>query len=258
MAKNRYINTKFWSDGWVRKLNPLDRYLFLYLLTNEHANISGIYELSLDTMSFESGIDIRDLIDSMLPRLKPKTIYCKEWVIFPNFLKHQNQGSPKVQEGILRELMQVPEEILQKAIEYGYPIHTLSYLTKLNLTKEDTKINFGNSIKNMKNYEEPQINLEGEVLISPVQENQNKKWAEFLAWWKKKLVNLGVKSYNAQIQDKVLFHKRIKELGKEKFTKVILFYLASERVERLLEGEDQIPTIAAALSTNSLNIYNNR
>lgn len=128
------VNTRFWSDSWVRKINPLDRYLFIYLLTNERTNISGIYELPIEFMAFESGIDERDLTKSMLPKLEPKVYYFNGYVILPKFIKHQNQKSPQVQKGIIRELEEIPEEILHKAIEYGYPIDTLSHLTKLNLT----------------------------------------------------------------------------------------------------------------------------
>ena len=89
MSKTRMINTRLWNDGWVReKLNPLDRLVFIYLLTNEHTNISGIYELPISTMSFETGIEKEELNKSMLPRLEPKVFYKKGWVILINFLKH--------------------------------------------------------------------------------------------------------------------------------------------------------------------------
>jgi len=56
IMKARLINTRFWSDNFIQELNPLDRYLFLYLLTNEHANISGVYELPLKTMVTSIGM----------------------------------------------------------------------------------------------------------------------------------------------------------------------------------------------------------
>lgn len=127
------LNTKFWSDNWVRqKLNPLDRYLFIYFLTNEHTNISGIYELPIETLAFETGLDKHDLNKSLLPRLKPKIYYKNGWVVIPNFLKHQNHRSPTVIKGILAELSQIPEDILELAIGYRYGIDTLSHLN-LNL-----------------------------------------------------------------------------------------------------------------------------
>jgi len=66
MAKQRYINTKFWSDTFISELNPLDRYLFLYFLTNEHTNIAGVYELPLKTIAFETGIEL-DMLKKMNP-----------------------------------------------------------------------------------------------------------------------------------------------------------------------------------------------
>jgi len=132
------VNTKFWSDSWVReKLNPLDRYLFLYFLTNEHTNICGIYELHLDIIAFETGLDKHDLTKSLLPRLKPKVYYKDGWVIIPNFTKNQNQGSKLIQIGIGNELSKVPPKILEYAKGYKYPIQALSYLIKSNLIKSN-------------------------------------------------------------------------------------------------------------------------
>ena len=124
--KQRYINTKFWNDNWIRRINPLDRYLFLYLLTNEHTNISGIYELPIETIAYESGIDERDLQKSMLPRLEPKIYYIDGWVYIVNFQKHQSSTSETVKRGIEIEMENVPESIKNriKEIPYGYPMDT--------------------------------------------------------------------------------------------------------------------------------------
>ena len=34
MAKQRYINTKFWRDSYIEDLDPIEKLLFLYLLSN--------------------------------------------------------------------------------------------------------------------------------------------------------------------------------------------------------------------------------
>lgn len=132
------IQSKFWSDGWVRQLNALDRYLFLYLLTNQHNDLSGVYELPIDLMAHESGIDQKDLQMSMLRRLEPKVYYREGWVIVVNQPKHQRSGSPTLDKGIANSFAKVPPKIRELAISYGYPIHTLpkpSPTTKLNETK---------------------------------------------------------------------------------------------------------------------------
>lgn len=128
MAKQRMINTKFWNDGWVRKMKPLERYLFLYLLSNEHTNICGIYELPIATIAFETGISEKELEKTMMPKLSPKVIYFEGWVILPNFIKHQNSKSPQVKIGIMAEIKDIPAKVIEEAIRYGYPMDTQSHL----------------------------------------------------------------------------------------------------------------------------------
>lgn len=141
--KERLINTRFWNDNWVRSINPLDRYLFIYLLTNEYTNISGIYELPLPTMAFGSGLDERDLEKVMLPRLEPKVFYKDGWVIMVNFLKHQHIGSEQVKIGIQNELKNAPKKVVELAISRGYAegIDTITRGYNIsNLIKSNLKI----------------------------------------------------------------------------------------------------------------------
>ncbi len=118
------VHNRFWSDGWVRGLNALDRYLFLYLLTNGRAKLTGIYELPLDLMASESGIDQRDL-QVMLVRLEPKIYYREGWVILTNYLKHHIGGGHKFGQGVKAQFNEIPSKIRDLAKGYGYPIDTL-------------------------------------------------------------------------------------------------------------------------------------
>jgi len=114
MAKYRMVNTKFWSDTFIREsLNPLDRYLFLYFLTNEKTNIAGIYELPISIISSETGLE-RIMLMKMMRRLKDKVYYYKGWVILKNFIKYQNLGSDEVKKGVENALKEIPEEIRLK------------------------------------------------------------------------------------------------------------------------------------------------
>ena len=111
----RSVQDRFWSDGWVRKLNPLDRYLFLYLLTNEHTKWAGVYELDIGMLAYESGIDREELERSMLPRLAPKAIYAEGWVYIPNWIKHhmneRGRLTPDQEIAIEKAWNDVPEKI---------------------------------------------------------------------------------------------------------------------------------------------------
>ncbi len=118
MAKQRYVNTKFWSDGFIAGLDPLARYLFLYFLTNEHTNISGIYELSRPAMERESGLDYTT-INNIVQGFDDRLYYfeeCGGWVCLRNFIKHQIMNQ-KVKVGIQKSLGLIPPQILAKIKE---------------------------------------------------------------------------------------------------------------------------------------------
>ena len=129
----RSVNERFWSDGWIRSINPLDRYLFLYFLTNEHTTWCGIYELDLGMMAFESGLDKEELVRSMLPKLHPKVIYQEGWVCIPNWIKYHTSESgtvsPQQKKGYENSLRAVPDRIrglFVDYIPYAYRMDTLS------------------------------------------------------------------------------------------------------------------------------------
>lgn len=112
MARKRYVDTRFWSDVWVvDDLNPLDRYLFLYFMTNEKTNIAGVYEISLRTITYESGID-KDEVLRMLKRLESRVVYSNGWVVLRNAIKNQSYKNPKVKTGIENALELCPKELL--------------------------------------------------------------------------------------------------------------------------------------------------
>lgn len=140
MAKNRYVNTHFWKDTYIVNLDPTEKLLFMYFLTTPAANISGVYEIPLKEVAFDTGID-KDMVMKMLERFsRDKKIYYKEgYIIIVNFHKHQNQGSNKVVTGIKNNIDSLPENIKKFIFEELKGIYTLSYLTitkpNLNLTK---------------------------------------------------------------------------------------------------------------------------
>lgn len=106
------INSKFWSDSFVvDKLNPLDRYLFLYFLTNEKTNLAGVYEIPLRTIANETGLDKEEIL-RMLERLVGKIEYKDGWVCLVNFVKHQNLNNKSIVKGIENELKEVPKDII--------------------------------------------------------------------------------------------------------------------------------------------------
>lgn len=133
MAKNRMINTKMWNDNYFISLDPIEKLLFIYFLTNNKTNISGVYEIPLKIAAAETGID-QDAIENILTRFEDsgKMKYENGWVAIKNFIKHQDQRSATVKKGIENELEKAPETLrnwLNDRVCIGYigGMDTLSY-----------------------------------------------------------------------------------------------------------------------------------
>lgn len=65
MAGYRQFHKSFWKDSWVLGLRPTQRLLFIYLFTNERSELSGIYELPLRAVAFETGLPLKMIKESL-------------------------------------------------------------------------------------------------------------------------------------------------------------------------------------------------
>lgn len=94
MSKLRSVSTAFWSDPFIEDLNPSEKLLFLYLITNDKTNMLGIYEVSIKKISFDTGLS-KDIIEKSLKEFERhlKVKYIKNHVILVNFMKHQNYNT---------------------------------------------------------------------------------------------------------------------------------------------------------------------
>jgi hypothetical protein len=131
VATQRYISTSFWDDRWIRSLNPADRYLYLYLMTNPLTNIAGVYEITLDRIAFDTGYDertLRPMLEKFAAAGKAY-FYQDEWIVLPAWPEHQQwKRRSKIKDGIVSILEKLPSDLLGYMIQVGYryPIDTLS------------------------------------------------------------------------------------------------------------------------------------
>lgn len=143
MAKNRYVNTHFWKDTYIINLDPTEKLLFIYFLTNPAANISGVYEIGIREVALDTGID-KEMIQKILDRFSrdKKIYYYENYIIIVNFHKHQNQGSDKIISGIKNNLSILPDTIKKFISEQLKGIYTLSHLnlTEPNINKNKSNI----------------------------------------------------------------------------------------------------------------------
>ncbi len=131
MSKQRIVKDNFWTDPYIEDLDPIEKLMFLYLLTNPLCNILGIYEIRIKRIAYETGID-KDMVDKVFDRFvkDKKLIRVNDWVIITNFAKNQSIN-PSVQTGMQRIYNDLPDKVKQ-AVTGCTPLET--YLTLLNLT----------------------------------------------------------------------------------------------------------------------------
>lgn len=109
--KNRYINTHFWDDSYIVDCDPIEKLLFLYLLTSPLNNIAGCYEIQLRRIAFDTGID-KDMVLKIIRRFEEdnKMYYIEGHILIMNFMKHQKLNQ-NIVTGIANVLESLPEKI---------------------------------------------------------------------------------------------------------------------------------------------------
>lgn len=138
MSTQRLVDCRFWDDSYIISLDPSEKLVFLYLLTNPLSNIAGVYELSTKRIGFDTGFD-QDTVKRILERFQrdEKCIYRDGWIAMRNWIKHQ-QVNPNVRKGISRVLSAVPQDlasyVMRKPLE-ALPKDSLLNLTQPNLTQ---------------------------------------------------------------------------------------------------------------------------
>lgn len=121
---HRDFNTAFWDDPWVQKLSDRAQHLYIYLANNSLCSACGVYEITLERITFDTKIDSA-LLPSLLLELTTKVswnpITSIIWV--KGFFRWQNH-SPKFQTAAIESLKRAPMELQQAWLEYNDAILT--------------------------------------------------------------------------------------------------------------------------------------
>ncbi len=136
----RGFATETWdSDEWFQELSRDQRYLFMYLWTNNHCNQAGLYHITLPTIAFEAKFS-REELPKLLHSLSPKVKWYPEdnliWV--RNFIKRQSK-SPKFLAAAAKSLLSVHRnEAVNELLEYNLKHYRISipyqyYMDKLSV-----------------------------------------------------------------------------------------------------------------------------
>lgn len=122
MALKKIIDVSFWNDSKVIEIfSPEDKLFMLYILTNPHSKLLGIYKISKKVMSFELGYSI-DTINVLLERFeKDYNIikYSKETdeIAIKNYLKYGIvRGGKPIEDCLIKDLKDVKNKELIKYV----------------------------------------------------------------------------------------------------------------------------------------------
>ena len=119
--KTRIVYTKFWTDGYISSLTRAEKLTFIYLITNEHIGLSGIYELPDNRIIFETGLTQTEWQESKQKFQEDKKFFFyKDYVKINNVEKYQQFSGEKNEIAKKRELELINKEIIDTLlIGYG-------------------------------------------------------------------------------------------------------------------------------------------
>lgn len=166
MSKLRSVNTKFWDDTFIVDLDPKEKLLFLYLITNSLTNLLGIYEISIRKISFDTGLT-PEMVQKGLERFETvkKAYFIENYIILPNWLKNQNLNS-NMRKSVEKEFDELPNwlknNILGNGSE-GLPndyrmirkgLETISDLNRIKSNIIEDEFNIRSDSENSKNWKD--------------------------------------------------------------------------------------------------------
>ncbi|MDD2684482.1 MAG: hypothetical protein PHY21_10245 [Candidatus Cloacimonetes bacterium] len=129
MKRLRSINTNVWDDVWFVELEPEEKLIWLYLLTNTLTNLIGIYEISKKKIQFDTGIESFERVSKALERFEKdgKAFYFSDHIILVNFFANQSYNTNMLT-GAKNLFNELPNELID--IILGNPLKGFQRLRK--------------------------------------------------------------------------------------------------------------------------------
>jgi hypothetical protein len=122
MATQRYISTSFWDDEWIQTLDPSEKLLYLYFMTNPLTNIAGVYKLSVRRICFDTGFN-SDSVGHIMAKFEKarKAFRFGEYIVLPSWPHHQKWETKKaIKDGIDIILKELPSQVREALPGMGY------------------------------------------------------------------------------------------------------------------------------------------
>jgi hypothetical protein len=110
MSTKKGCRIEFWKDTYILSLKKDEKFLYLYLFVNPRIGMSGIYQMSLSTLLFETGFDdtALEILDKFETDRKIKRK--GDWFFIRNFVKHNVESVQDIRQ-VEVELNQLGDEL---------------------------------------------------------------------------------------------------------------------------------------------------
>jgi hypothetical protein len=111
--KTRIFQTRFYDDEDITDMTIYEQHLYLYLLTCQYINISGVFQLSPKKIQFEAKFTEEQFMEASkkLTELK-KVLFYKGWVYVVNARKNNNyERSDDNKKACKNEIDRIPLEV---------------------------------------------------------------------------------------------------------------------------------------------------
>lgn len=125
MADYRQIHIKIWEDDWFIDLPAEEKVLFFWLFSNDHANVSGLFQFSVKVAARETGLS-REIVDQAIEKFQAdgKVYREGEWIWVVNLRKYNDSHSPNAYKSIMADVAKLPNgELKNRYLAYYQEIH---------------------------------------------------------------------------------------------------------------------------------------
>ena len=154
MATCRLIRVRIWEDPHFDNASKDGKLIFLYLISNPLATESGIYPVSIKTISNRTGVQLTTVSKQLGNSLRNVTYDADNQCVFVHhFLKYNGGGKPDLlRKAIVRECKETQTPLWHKFVEFypNYKDALLPLLTTVNqlLPNSSIVVAVDNSIRN--------------------------------------------------------------------------------------------------------------
>lgn len=183
MAGYRQIHTQMWKDEWFIELEPDEKFLFIYMFSNELSSISGLYKIPVRVIHNETGIAI-GRIEKIISKFVSdgKIEYGDGTLWVRNMWRYHKNASARTQIKVWDDINSIPDcAVKHNCIQYLYGIgmDTLDVLKAKAKAKADHSKNEnenGNESESEADVDSPDLfsqtqrMIESVIGISPVGE----------------------------------------------------------------------------------------